>query len=294
MNLLYGTALFLLAGLLILAGITRVQVWRIERQHPPIGDFKTVNKTRLHYVDIVPTEPVDTPPVVFLHGASGNLNDQRMIYEPLLRNKTRLIFLDRPGHGYSARGPKSNAYPDGQASTIAALLEELNIKSAIIIGHSFGGAITASFALNHPEKTTGTVFLSPVSHPWPGGINWYYDFTAIPLIGWLFSETVALPAGLGRIESGTACVFAPNIPTADYAQTMGAKLVLRPSHFRDNARDVANLYDYVVETSPRYSEIKSPSVIITGDKDTIVLASIHSIGLERDLDKSELIWIENL
>ncbi|MEO1747551.1 MAG: alpha/beta hydrolase, partial [Pseudomonadota bacterium] len=40
--------------------------------------------------------------------------------------------------------------------------------------------------------------------------------------------------------------------------------------------------------------IKTPSVIITGNKDTIVLASIHSIGLERDLKNSELIWIENL
>ncbi|MEO1747282.1 MAG: alpha/beta hydrolase, partial [Pseudomonadota bacterium] len=258
MNLVYGIALFLLAGLLVLAGITRVQVWLIERQHPPVGSFKTANKTRLHYVDTAPSGLSNSPTIVFLHGASGNLNDQRMIYEPLLGDKARQIFVDRPGHGYSSRGPGSNAYPDGQAATLAALLDELNIEKAIIVGHSFGGAITASFALNHPEKTAGTVFLSPVSHPWPGGINWYYDFAAIPVIGRLFSETIALPAGLSRIESGTACVFAPNKPTADYAKSMGAKLVLRPSHFHDNAKDVANLYDYVVKTSPRYSEIKTP------------------------------------
>lgn len=294
MNIIYGIVLFLAAALLILAGITRVNVWLIERRNPPVGQFATVNDTRLHFVDTGQPGDTSLPPVLFLHGASGNLNDQRMIYEPLLQNRARMIFVDRPGHGYSTRGPSSNALPDGQAATIAALLDALNIDEAVIVGHSFGGAITAAFALNHADKTAGTVFMSPVSHPWPGGINWYYDVTAIPLVGWLFSEVLALPAGLTRIEGGTACVFAPNKPTERYAQRMGATLVLRPYHFRNNGIDVANLYDYVVETSPRYGEIKTPSVIITGNKDTIVLASIHSKGLQRDLENSELVWIENL
>ncbi|MEO0544833.1 MAG: alpha/beta hydrolase [Pseudomonadota bacterium] len=294
MNLFYGIVALCAAGLLVLAGITRIQVWLIERQNPPVGMFRTANNTKIHYLDTRPSIETAIPPIVFLHGASGNLNDQHMIYAPLLADKARLIFLDRPGHGYSTRGPASNAYPDGQASTIAALLDELGIKKAIIVGHSFGGAIAATFALNHPQKTAGTVFLSPVSHPWPGGINWYYDLTAIPFVGWLFSETVALPAGTRRVEGGTKCVFAPNKPTDNYAAEMGAKLVLRPSHFRNNAIEVANLYDYVVKTSPRYTAIKTPSVIITGNKDTIVLASIHSLGLQRDLENAELVWIENL
>ncbi|MEM1378475.1 MAG: alpha/beta hydrolase [Pseudomonadota bacterium] len=294
MNIFYSLLLFAAAAILVLAGITRINVWLIERSHPPVGEFTTVNETRLHYVDVPSDGASDVPPIVFLHGASGNLNDQRMIYEPLLKDRARLIFVDRPGHGYSHRGPDTNAYPDGQAATIAALLEDLNIERAIMVGHSFGGAITVSFALNHPDKTAGTVFLSPVSHPWPGGINWYYDLTAIPVVGWIFSEVLALPAGLSRIDGGTECVFAPNQPTEDYAKRMGAKLVLRPYHFRNNAIDVANLYDYVVDTSPRYSEIKSPSVIITGNRDTIVLPSVHSKGLERDLEDAKLIWIENL
>lgn len=296
MNILYALLLFLAALLFVLAGVTRVSVWMIERRHPPIGQYITVNDTRMHFVDVAPASGAtgDMPPIVFLHGASGNLNDQKMIYESLLEGRARMLFLDRPGHGYSSAGPRSNRLPDGQAKTVAMLLDELGIDKAIIVGHSFGGAIAVSFALNHPEKTAGTVFLSPVSHPWPGGINWYYDLTAIPVVGRLFSETLALPAGLTRIDGGTACVFAPNEPTEDYAEKMGAKLVLRPSHFRNNSIDVANLFDYVTETSPRYEAIKTPSVIITGNKDTIVLASIHSRGLARDLQNAELVWIENL
>ncbi|MDZ7823113.1 MAG: alpha/beta hydrolase [Ahrensia sp.] len=294
MNLFYAFVFFIVAVLLLLAAVTRVGVWQIERSYPPVGSFKTVNKTKLHYVHIKASENADLPPIVFLHGASGNLLDQMAVYGEKLKSRADLIFIDRPGHGYSSRGLKSNAMPDGQAATIAALLDELGIDKAIIAGHSFGGVVTVSFALNHPNKTIGTVFMSPVSHAWPGGVTWYYNLTSIPIIGRVFSETLALPAGLTRLVSGTACVFAPNEPTADYGKKTAVPLVLRPYHFRNNAVDVAGLYDYVVKTSPRYREIKTPSIIITGDKDTVVLPDVHSRGLNRDIENSELYFIQNM
>lgn len=294
MNLVYAALLFVVALLCALAGFTRIGVWNIERRFPATGEYRIVNDTKIHFERATPKTGADLPPVVFLHGASGNLHDQMMKYAPLLKGRAEMLFIDRPGHGYSSRGPASNAYPDGQAATIAALLNDLGIEKAIIVGHSFGGAIAASFALFHPEKTLATLYLSPATHPWPGGVSWYYELVSIPVIGPLFAQTLALPGGLMRIESGTRCVFAPNEPTPDYAQEMGAKLVLRPYHFINNGRDVANLADYVRETAPRYKEIKTPATIITGNKDTIVLASIHSRGLAKDMPQAKLIWIENL
>lgn len=293
MNILYAIALFTIALLLILAGVSRIGAWQIERNHPPIGEFKTVNNTKMHYMHIKTKADATLPPVVFIHGASGNLLDQMHIYADLLKDRADLVFLDRPGHGYSTRGPASNSKPDGQATTIAALLDALQIDKAIIVGHSFGGIVTVSFALNHPEKTAGTVLLSPVSHPWPGGVSWYYELSKIPLIGHLFSETLALPAGLTRLEGGTACVFAPNKPTDNYAENTAVSLVLRPYHFRNNARDVAGLYDYVSQMQPRYKEIKTPMTIITGDSDTVVLPNIHSTGLNRDVENTQLLWVKN-
>jgi pimeloyl-ACP methyl ester carboxylesterase len=184
--------------------------------------------------------------------------------------------------------------PDGQAATVAALLDELGIEKAIVVGHSFGGAIAASFALNHPEKTAGTLFLAPVSHPWPGGVDWYYNLTPVPVIGRLFSETLVMPLGLARLERGTKAVFSPNRPIDDFVRRTGVALVLRPWHFRSNATDVARLFDYVTRTAPRYPEIATPAVIMTGDGDTIVLPRVHSLGLERDLQDSELVWVKNL
>lgn len=294
MNLLAAIAAALVALTLVLMLATRIGVVVIERRYPPAGQFITVNGTRMHFVRMPAEGGADLPPIVFLHGASGNLHDAMTIYTDKLRGRADLIFIDRPGHGWSARGPAENALPDGQARTLAALLNELGIGKAIIVGHSFGGAIAVSFALNHPDKTAGTLFLSPVSHPWPGGISWYYTLTATPVVGWLFSETLAMPGALMRLERGTACVFAPNRPTPDYAESTHLPLLFRPSHFRTNAIDVANLFDYVSTMSPRYREIETPAVVITGDKDTIVLPSIHSTGLARDLQNAELVRIRNL
>jgi pimeloyl-ACP methyl ester carboxylesterase len=292
--MLAATLAALVALVLALMAVTRIGVVMIERRHPPAGVIVAANGTDMHLVRIPAGADADLPPIVFLHGASGNLHDAMTIHADRLRGRADLVFVDRPGHGWSSRGPAANALPDGQAATLAAMLDELGIEKAIIVGHSFGGAIAASFALNHPDKTVGTVFLAPVSHPWPGGISWYYTLTAIPVVGWLFSETLALPGGWWRAEGGTACVFAPNRPTPDYADRTHLDLLFRPAHFRANASDVASLYDYVTEVSPRYREIETPSVIITGDKDTIVLPSIHSKGLARDLQDAELVRIHNL
>lgn len=277
------------AGYLFTAWKTRM----IEQRFPNVGELIDVGGMRMNSV-FVPTVNPDLPPVVFIHGASGNLRDQMHAFRPLLEGRADLLFLDRPGHGYSERGGRENARPDGQARAIARLMEKRGIDKAIIVGHSFGGAIAASFALEHPEKTTGLLFLAPATHPWPGGVDWYYDLTRLPIAGWFFSHIIAMPAGLSRIDSGTRAVFAPNPRPLDYIDATAPALVLRPATFRSNAVDVASLLDYVRRVQPRYRDIRAPTVVITGDTDGIVYEEIHSRGLARDIAGSELVWIRNL
>lgn len=222
------------------------------------------------------------------------MRDQEAAFLEPLKGRADLLFVDRPGHGYSERGGPENAYPDGQATAISQLMEKLGIRKAIIVAHSFGGAIAASFALNHSDKVIGTLFLSPATHPWPGGIDWHYRLTSTPIIGWLFSHTLVMPAGLSLMDGATKAVFAPNQRRETYVEEGAPALVLRPSAFQSNAEDVANLLDYVKRASPGYTEIQTPAIIITGDSDPIVLANIHSIGLKRDIRNSELIWLKGV
>ncbi|CDX24939.1 Alpha/beta hydrolase fold protein [Mesorhizobium sp. ORS 3324] len=292
MNLIYA-ALFLIAFLFALAVVTRAGAWLVERRNPPSGEFADVDDTRIHYVHIPAPAGADLPPVVFIHGASANLKDQMLPLRPLLEGRAEMLFLDRPGFGWSERG--SNETLAAQAHTIAALMDRLGIERAIVVGHSFGGAVTTAFAREHPERTLGLVFLAPVSHPWPGGATaWYYKLTAVPVVGWLFSETVAYAAGMLRIGNATACVFSPNNVPKGYIGKASIPLVLRPPAFRANARDVAQLYDYVCAASPGYREIKAPTVVISGDRDKVVYATVHSVGLGRDIPGAELVGVTNL
>ncbi|MDG4903432.1 MULTISPECIES: alpha/beta hydrolase [unclassified Mesorhizobium] len=292
MYLICVALLLLVASLIALAGITRACVWLIERRNPPIGAFADIDGARIHYVH-VPAAGAGLPSVVFIHGASANLKDQMLPLRPLLEGRAELLFLDRPGFGWSERG--DNETLAAQADTVAALMDRLGIARAIIVGHSFGGAVTTAFARQHPQKTLGLVFLAPVSHPWPGGATaWYYKLTAVPVVGWLFSETIAYAAGMLRIGNATACVFSPNNVPKGYIGKASIPLVLRPPAFRANARDVAQLYDYVRAASPGYREIRAPTLVISGDRDKVVYATVHSVGLERDIPGAELVWVANL
>lgn len=286
--------LVLLLAAVGLALFTAAMSRRIERRFPPVGTFVDIGGYKLHLMHLPAGPAPDLPAIVFLHGASGNLRDQTAAFRGHLEGRAELVFVDRPGHGYSERGGAQNGLPDGQARAIARAMDACGIGRAVICAHSFGSAVAASFALQFPERTIGLVFLAPATHPWPGGVSWYYRLAKRPLLGHLFVWTVTMAAGLTRIGEGTRSVFAPNRRPDDYVERTAPALVLRPKTFRANAIDIANLNDYVRRMAPRYREIVAPTVIITGDRDGIVAPSIHSCGLARDIDESRLIEVTGL
>lgn len=249
---------------------------------------------KLNSLLIEPQKQADLPPIVFLHGASASLYDPLFSFEDKLRGRARLLFIDRPGHGGSDMGAKDNILPDGQADAVAELMKKRGIRKAIIVGHSFGGAITAAFALRHPDMVSGLVFLSPAVYPWPGGIAWYYTAANAPVTGPLFSTFIAPPAGLFALDQATRGVFAPNERPSGYVQATHAWAALRPQAFRHNAQEVAALNAWAQNAAPNYSGIKAPTIIITGDTDNIVSPEIHSRQLARNIDKSTLIVVKNL
>jgi pimeloyl-ACP methyl ester carboxylesterase len=291
--MLFIASLFL-AALVTGFGFSSYQAAAFEKDNPNTGERIDVGGYRMNSVYVPRPKTADLPTLVFIHGASANLLDPMVAFRSKLEGRADMLFLDRPGLGFSDRGGPQNAYPDGQADAIAALMKKRGIKKAIIVSHSFGGAIAATFALNHKDMVAGLLFLSPATHPWPGGIEWYYSVTKTPVLGWLFATLVAPPAGLAAIDKATKFVFAPNPRPPNYIKETAAYLAIRPLAFRNNAIDIANLLDYVKRVSPRYKEIKAPTVIITGDADRVVLPEIHSRQLHEDIAGSTLLRIHNL
>lgn len=283
----------LLAPLAAAIGYSSYKARQFERTHPNIGELTDIGYL-INAVHVPRPDSADLPPLVFLHGASGNLLDQVGAFLEPLSGRAEMLFVDRPGHGYSERGGPENDLPSGQADAIAALMEKHGIEKAIIVGHSFGGAIAAAFGVRHPDKTAGLLFLAPATHPWPGGIDWYYHAATAPIVGWIFNHAFVVPLGLLKLERGTINVFHPNQRPVDYVAKTGPSLVLRPDTFHHNASDLARLLSYLKVQSPSYARITAPTVIITGDSDAIVWEHLHSQGLARDIPGSELVKIRGV
>ena len=280
------------AGILVLAGVfggLALNAQRLARSaeasYPPIGSFREVDGQRVHFLDVRPSGWRDGDPVVvFVHGASGNLLDPRLAFEDTLADSPwRRIYVDRPGHGYSERGGDDMYRPKRQAEIIAGLLDGLDVGRAVAVGHSWGGAVVAQMALVAPERIGGLVFVAPATHPWPGGVNWYYDVTAAPVAGYVFAQTIAPTFANLVAPQAVNGVFEPEDVPSGYGDRIGLPLLFRPGTFRANAMDVAGLKEEVSAARPSYGGIIQPAAIVTGDADTVVLPEIHSAGLARDL-----------
>ncbi len=289
-----GLGLVFIVVLIPICGFvfTAFEQSQIEARFPPIGEFAEINGVRLHYVDLPAHDP-DAPTIVFIHGASGNLRDPLLAFRPGLIGKFRLIFVDRPGHGYSTRGNRDVSSPVAQAELIHKLASGIGIDRAVIVGHSWGAAVAAAYAIKFQASTAGLMLLAPATHPWPGGVEWYYGVATTPLIGPIFARTLVMPIGFLQMSGSLRSVFAPTPVPPAYGNEAGIPLVLRPQEFLANAEDVANLKGNVIAMAPHYREITAPTVIFAGSEDTVVRNDLHADVLARDIAGAKLFTLTN-
>nr|WP_067295242.1 alpha/beta hydrolase [Marinobacterium profundum] len=267
-------------GLLALATLWGVS--RTQAQFPPQGSFLEVDGVRLHY-----REAGTGAVLVLIHGSSGNLRDfSNSIFAPLSKTH-RVIAIDRPGHGYSERPRGAWPDPERQAALIHGLLQQLEVKDPILVGHSWSGSLVLAYLLAFPEDAAAAVLLAGATHPWVGGVAWYNNLAGVPLLGDVFARTLVYPLGSQTLESAIAGVFAPNVVPAGYSESTGVILSLRPEVFLANAEDARGLSEFLAVQSQHYGEIKQPLLLLTGEEDNIVPAWNHSDRLARQALNSE-------
>ncbi len=265
-----------------------VQARRIEARFPPAGAFVDVDGRRLHFTRREPAGAARAN-VLLIHGASGNQADMMTALGGALATAGFRVFaFDRPGHGHSQALVADAASPAAQAAAIRAGLERSGVEKAIVAGHSWAGSIAVAMLLDHEDFCEAALLLAPVTHPWPGGVRWYYRLAATPLVGWLFAHLLVTPLGLLMMDASIRGVFAPSPAPPNYAERTGAALALRPRTFRNNARDVARLRAFLEIQAPRMSAIRRPVAILSGDYDGVVLTERHSFGSARDIPNARL------
>src|SRR3984893_7865805 len=279
-----------LAGLAL---ATQAGVLLIQRAFPAQGRMVEVAGATLHVVELGPRDAAG-PPIVMLHGASSNLEAMRRPLGEALAKNHRVILIDRPGHGWSTRARLDDSTPAIQGRMIDEALEKLGVGRAVLVVHSWSGALGARMALDYPQRVAGLVMLAPVAYPWPGGVGWYNKVVTTPVIGPLLAYTITLPLGFFLTESGSRGVFLPQIMPQDFVSNTATPLLLRPREFLANARDLVTLKAAVAEQAPRYANIGAPMVVITGDVDKTVSTNIHSRPLTAVVPNAKLIVLPNV
>ncbi len=140
-----------------------------EAQRYPAGtgfraQYRTVDGTRLRLIDTG-----NGTPVVLIHGIGSSMYGWRYQLPPIVAAGYRVVAFDNRGFGFSdkpAHGYSNAAY----AHLVVSLLDSLGISSAVLIGHSMGGAIAAEVALSYPDRVRGMVLIDAAGYGvrWPG------------------------------------------------------------------------------------------------------------------------------
>ena len=286
-------SIIVVTALALLALITQAGVLVLQRSHPAQGQTIEVAGATLNILDIGRRDAVG-PPIVMIHGASSNLEAIRQPLGDLLAQRHRVILIDRPGHGWSTRERLEDSTPAIQARMIDEALEKLGLGPAILVVHSWAGALGARMALDYPRRVAGLVMLAPVAYPWRGGVGWYNKLVTTPVIGPLLAYTITLPLGYFLAGPGARNVFLPQIMPKDFVESTATLLLVRPREFLANARDLMTLKTAVADQALRYGDIRAPVVVITGDKDKTVSPTIHSRSFAAALPDAKLIVLPGI
>jgi len=97
--------------------------------------------------------------LVLVHGSWDSHNDWDLVV-PSLSRRFQVITYDRRGHSQSER-PSGQGSVTEDVADLAALIEELRIAPAWVIGNSFGASISLRLALEQPELMRGLIVHEP-------------------------------------------------------------------------------------------------------------------------------------
>ncbi len=105
--------------------------------------------------------------VVFIHGAGLDHTVWTLPARYFARHGLNVIAVDLPGHGKSHGAPLPSI--EAMSDWISAVLRELDLREAAVVGHSMGSLVALATAARHPGQTRSLALLGtstpmPVTH----------------------------------------------------------------------------------------------------------------------------------
>jgi pimeloyl-ACP methyl ester carboxylesterase len=104
-------------------------------------------------------------PIVFIHGNGGSSEQWRSQLDHFRGAGRRAIAIDLPGFGRST--PPADYALSTMAAAIDAAVAGAGVTHFVIVGHSYGGAVVATYVARHPDKVAGVVYLDAAASALP-------------------------------------------------------------------------------------------------------------------------------
>ncbi len=255
-----------MAGAALLVLLVAFWLWTPDQDLPTLearylaapGDLVELDGLRLHLRD---SGPKAAPAVIMVHGFGGSLHS----WEPwaqALSGDHRVIRFDLPGCGLTAPDPSGN-YTDARSmQLLIALMDQLGIARASIVGHSIGGRIAWTFAATHPERVDKLVLVAPDGFASPGFA--YGQAPEVPVSAELMRYVLPKPLLRMSLEPayGNAAFLSDDLTTRYH------DLMLAPGS-RD-ALLARMRQTTLVDPIPLLQRIQAPTLLVWGEADAMI------------------------
>jgi pimeloyl-ACP methyl ester carboxylesterase len=212
-----------------------------------------------------------SPVIILLHGYGASTFSWRSVMKPLA-DYGKVIAYDRPAFGLTERplpGDWQGDSPyslDSQTSLLLALMDEMKIKKAILVGNSAGGTVALNAALKHPDRVQGLVLVDAAIFVDKQKPQWQQFIMKLPQlrrVGPLFIRSIE-NKGDDLLRSAW---HDPEKVTSEILE--GYRKPLQANNW-DKA-----LWEYTIVSGAsnlqnRLGEVNVPALVISGDDDQII------------------------
>jgi pimeloyl-ACP methyl ester carboxylesterase len=233
----------------------------------------------------------DDEPVIFIHGLSGCWQNW-LENIPHFARDHRVIALDLPGFGQSEM-PAKEISISNYADTIDALMTELGIDTARIIGSSMGGFIGAELAIQHPARVERLVLVSAaglsieyIRTVRTQGLRHRAENVAFFYLGWVASRS-DIVARRGRLRAALMKLVVAHPTRLPPALTIEQVSGSGKPGFSDALDAMCNY-----PLRDRLEKISCPTFIVWGDKDLLVPVRDAAIFEELIDDARKIIYTD--
>jgi pimeloyl-ACP methyl ester carboxylesterase len=196
-----------------------------------------------------------------------------------------VIRYDLPGFGLTGADPTGDYTEERGVHLLAALMDNLSVRRASLIGNSIGGRLVWHFAARYPQRVDKIVLISPDGFASPG--YEYGKAPAVPLLARMMKYV--LPRTF--LKANLAPAYAEPGRLTDAMVDRYYDLMLAPGV---RSAMIARMEQTRLEPpEPLLAVIKAPTLIVWGQKDNLIPDS-NSADYIRAMPEAKLVILPNL